>query len=121
MSKFTEKINQLKEESDHKQSAYYQLKTVYTTKQDELTQKEYQLRALTAQNTFLTERLARHNSQHQENSDQLAKNQEAIAGHQNRIDTLTRDITELETRYDETVAKLSEVQAELHDIHQALS
>lgn len=120
MNKFTEKLTQLKEVVDANKNTYFELKKVYDAQQDDLTQKEYQLKALTTQNEFLTARLHLHCTNLNEARDGLNENLKSIDNFESLINSLTKDIIGLELKFDDLAQEFRHTSEELRDIHQVL-
>lgn len=120
MNKFNEKLNQLKDVVEQNKNTYFELKKTYDIQQDALTQKEYQLQALATQNDFLTTRLNLHSTNLNQARDILHENLKSIDNFRGLINGLSKDIEELELKFDELALEFKHTSEELRDIHQVL-
>lgn len=120
MNKFNEKVQQLKEQAEDHKSKYFELKSIYDKKSQELTDKEYEITSLINKNHFLQATIDKHTSKLDETSKGLKENLTKISNHELKINQLVSDIENLETKYDTLSEDYSQIVEELREVHQLI-
>lgn len=120
MNKFNEKIQQLKEQSEDDKTKYFELKSLHQQKSDELTDKEYQITALTNKNKFLQTTLDKHTSNLTETSKGLEENLTKIKDNETKVAQLSKDIEDLELKFDTLSEDYNQLSEELRELHQLI-